>query len=110
MYKRDVAIISDHAAASPEGLIDVVEFVLCTIQAGLSTVKIQRLDIAATGLSSRFLWGKKAEGLAYMAQATSLEREGAKPPGSNCRCYAFTYGGAEPRNGEGFLCPTMYGL
>lgn len=27
-----------------------------------------------------------------MAQATSLEREGAKQPGSNCRCYAFTYG------------------
>lgn len=68
MYKRDVAIISDHAAKSPEGLIDVVEFVLCTIQAGLSTVKAQRLDIAATGLSSRFLWGKKAEGLAYIQQ------------------------------------------
>ena len=64
MYKRDVAIISDHAAKSPEGLIDVVEFVLCTIQAGLSTVKAQRLDIAATGLNSRFLWGKKADGLA----------------------------------------------
>ena len=65
MYKRDVALISDHAAKSPEGLIDVVEFVLCTIQAGLSTVKAQRLDIAETGLNSRFLWGKKSEGLAY---------------------------------------------
>lgn len=68
MYKRDVTIIAEHAAKSPEGLIDVVEFVLCTIQAGLSTVKAQRLDIAETGLSSRFLWGKKSEGLAYIQQ------------------------------------------
>ena len=65
MYKRDVTLISEHAAKSPEGFVDVVEFVLCTIQAGLSTVKAQRLDIAETGLNSRFLWGKKAEGLAY---------------------------------------------
>jgi hypothetical protein len=68
MYKRDVAIIAEHAAKSPEGLVDVVEFVLCTIQAGLSTVKTQRRDIAETGLSSRFLWGKKADGLAYIQQ------------------------------------------
>lgn len=66
MYKRDVTLIADHAAKSPQGLVDVVEFVLCTIQAGLSTVKAQRLDIAETGLASRFLWGKKAEGLAYI--------------------------------------------
>jgi hypothetical protein len=66
MYKRDVAIIAEHAANSPQGLVDVAEFVLCTIQAGLSTVKAQRLDIAETGLSSRFLWGKKSDGLAYI--------------------------------------------
>jgi hypothetical protein len=68
MYKRDVAIIAEHAANSPQGLVDVAEFVLCTIQAGLSTVKAQRLDIAETGLASRFLWGKKSEGLAYIQQ------------------------------------------
>lgn len=68
MYKRDVALIADHAANSPKGLIDVVEFVLCTIQAGLSTVKAQRLDIAETGLNSRFLWGRKADGLAYIKE------------------------------------------
>ena len=68
MYKRDVALIADHAAASPEGLIDVVEFVLCTIQAGLSTVKAQRLDIYKTGVSSRFLWGKKSDGWLYIRE------------------------------------------
>jgi len=65
MYREDVAAIEQHAAASPDGLIDVVEFVLCTIQAGLSTVGMQRDEIARNGLSSKFLWGKKAEGLAY---------------------------------------------
>jgi hypothetical protein len=65
MYRNDVAAIEQHAAASPAGLVDVVEFVLCTIQAGLSTVGMQRDDIARNGLRSKFLWGKKAEGLAY---------------------------------------------
>lgn len=68
MYTRDCNAIADHAAKSPEGLIDVIEFTLCTIQAGLSTVKDQRLDIAANGLDSRFLWGKKADGLDYAIQ------------------------------------------
>ena len=62
----NLAPISAHYARYTRGRGDVVEFVLCTIQAGLSTVKAQRLDIAETGLSSRFLWGKKAEGLAYI--------------------------------------------
>ena len=68
MYKRDCNAIADHAAASPAGLIDVIEFTLCTIQAGLSTVKQQRIDIKANGLHSKFLWGKKSDGLAYAIQ------------------------------------------
>jgi len=65
MYQRDVEEIKRHVASNPQGLVDVVEFVLCTIQAGLSTVKAQRQDIKANGLRSKFLWGQKAEGLAY---------------------------------------------
>ena len=65
MFTRDGAAIAAHGLASPDGLVDVVEFVLCTIQAGLSTVKAQRVDIAENGLQSRFLWGKKADGLEY---------------------------------------------
>ena len=66
MYQRDVALIKDHAMKSPDGLVDVVLFVLLTIQAGLSTVKAQRKDVAQEGLASRFLWGKKGDGLAYV--------------------------------------------
>jgi hypothetical protein len=43
----------------------VVEFVLCTIQAGLSTVKAQRQDIKGQRVALKVLWGQKAEGLAY---------------------------------------------
>jgi hypothetical protein len=63
MYKRDCNAIAQHALASPDGLVDVVEFTLCSIQAGLSTIKQQRRDIKANGLQSKFLWGKKADGL-----------------------------------------------
>ena len=65
MYQRDCKEIEQHALASPAGLVDVIEFTLCSIQAGLSTIKLQRKDIAKQGISSRFLWGKKAEGLQY---------------------------------------------
>jgi hypothetical protein len=65
MYKQDVTAIEAHVSTGPRALMDVIEFVLCTIQAGLSTVRLQRDDIAKQGLTSRFLWGKKAEGLAY---------------------------------------------
>lgn len=67
MYKRDCTAIAEHACNSPKGLMDVIEFTLCTIQAGLSTVKQQREDIALDGYKSKFLWGKKAEGLEYAA-------------------------------------------
>ena len=65
MYREDVVAIEAYVEQGPDALVDVIEFVLCTIQAGLSTVKGQRQDIAAVGLESHFLWGKKAEGLLY---------------------------------------------
>ena len=65
MYRRDCIAIMDHACASPSGLVDVIEFTLCSIQAGLSTIKAQRKDIAINGLASKYLWGKKSDGLAY---------------------------------------------
>lgn len=69
MYKRDVDAIKAHVFhKGPDGLVDVVEFVLCTIQAGLSTVKMQRDNIAVDGLNSRFLWGQKGDGLAYVME------------------------------------------
>lgn len=65
MYRRDCIAIAEHACASPSGLVDVIEFTLCSIQAGLSTIKLQRAGIKRDGLDSVYLWGKKASGLAY---------------------------------------------
>ena len=65
MYVRDCHAIASHAIASPNGLFDVIEFTLCTIQMGLSTVKLQRRDIAARGADSAFLFGFKRDGWRY---------------------------------------------
>lgn len=65
MYRRDCKEIEHHALASPDGLVDVIEFTLCSIQAGLSTIKLQRKDIAKEGEASRFLWGNKRAGWNY---------------------------------------------
>ena len=65
MYARDCHAIAQHACASPAGLLDVIEFTLCTIQMGLSTVKLQRRDIAINGASSAFLFGSKRVGWTY---------------------------------------------
>ena len=65
MYQRDCKEIEHHALASPDGLVDVIEFTLCSIQAGLSTIKLQRKDIAKEAALSRFLWGNKRAGWKY---------------------------------------------
>ena len=54
MYNRDCKAIEQHSSNSPQGLVDVIEFTLCTIQAGLSTVKAQRLDIQKKGGDSKY--------------------------------------------------------
>lgn len=62
MYATEVPKITTHAMRSPQGLLDVIEFVLCTIQQPLQQVLAQRLDIAETGNDSRFLFGSKRAG------------------------------------------------
>ena len=65
MYKRDCNAIADFASLHPNNFVRVVTFTLCTIQAGLSTVKMQMQDVDVNGLESKYLWGKKSDGLAY---------------------------------------------
>ena len=65
MYNRDCNEIADYAAMHPDNFVRVVTFTLCTIQAGLSTVKMQMQDVDTNGLDSKYLWGKKSDGLAY---------------------------------------------
>lgn len=62
MYDRDAIAIARHAHASPEGLMDVIEFTLCTIQQPLQQVLKQRLDIAQKGAESAYLFGSKRTG------------------------------------------------
>lgn len=65
MYARDAKAIAEHANASPEGLVDVIEFTLLTIRQPLQQVKAQRVDIRKNGLQSSFLFGSKRDGLSY---------------------------------------------
>jgi len=65
MYDRDMPIIAAYAESKPEGLLSVITFVLCTIQAGLSTVKAQMDDVKVNGEASIYLWGKKSDGYIY---------------------------------------------
>ena len=65
MYSRDMPLMRNHALASPEGLTDVVTFVLCTIQQPLQSVKNQMVDIRANGAESKYLFGSKRIGYQY---------------------------------------------
>lgn len=65
MYTRDVSAISAHALGTPQGLMDVIEFVLCTIQQPLQQVLPQRLDIVKNKQDSKFLFGSKRDGYKF---------------------------------------------
>jgi hypothetical protein len=58
-------LMRDHALASPEGLTDVIAFVLCTIQQPLQSVKRQMADIRENGAESKYLFGSKRDGYRY---------------------------------------------
>jgi len=73
MYQRDCTMISNHAMSSPDGLRDVGEFTICTVNMPLSRVLDMRRDVRAQGLSSKWLSATKREGFAYLeAEAGNL--------------------------------------
>jgi hypothetical protein len=72
MYDRDMPRMRAHALASPEGLTDVIAFVLCTIQQPLQSVKNQLADIRVNGVDSKYLFGSKRAGYAYAQQHASV--------------------------------------
>jgi hypothetical protein len=65
MYDRDMPLMRAHALASPDGLVDVIAFVLATIQQPLQSVANQMADIRTHGAKSKYLFGSKRIGLAY---------------------------------------------
>jgi len=73
MYDRDMPLMRAHALASPSGFVDVVAFVLCTIQQPLQSVRRQMDDLRANGAESKYLFGSKRAGYAYaVAHAATL--------------------------------------
>src|SRR6188768_183360 len=73
MYDRDMPLMRAHALASPSGFVDVVAFVLSTIQQPLQSVGNQMAEIRAHGAASKYLFGSKRPGLTYaMAHAAAL--------------------------------------
>jgi len=65
MYDRDMPLMKAHALSSPQGLTDVVAFVLCTIRQPLQSVGRQMADIRANGADSNYLFGSKRGGYQY---------------------------------------------
>jgi hypothetical protein len=65
MYDRDVPLMKAHALASPQGLTDVIAFVLATIQQPLQSVANQMRDIRINGSASKYLFGAKSAGYQY---------------------------------------------
>ena len=65
MYDRDMPLMRAHALASPQGLTDVIAFVLATIQQPLQSVANQMRDIRLNGAQSKYLFGSKRIGYTY---------------------------------------------
>ncbi len=72
MYDRDMPLMRAHALASPAGLVDVVSFVLCTIQQPLQSVKRQMADIKANGGEAGALFGSKRNGYRYAVEHAAV--------------------------------------
>jgi hypothetical protein len=76
MYQRDCTTITQHAMSTPDGLYDIVEFTLCTINMPLSRVIQQRVSIRAEGVQSKWVSSTKALGIEYAkANAQRLHQE-----------------------------------
>ena len=58
MYNTHAMEISEHALKTPEGLVSVIRFTLCTIQQSLYSCENQISDIEKHGFKSRFLKNK----------------------------------------------------
>lgn len=66
MYNRDMPVMAKHGLSSPDGLVDIVTFVLCTIQQPLQQVGNQIVDIRANGADSKYLFGAKRNGYQFI--------------------------------------------
>lgn len=68
MYRQDCPKIAAHALAAPDGLVDVIAFVLSTIQTPLSRVGHCMAEIREHGAAAPALWGSKRSGYTYACE------------------------------------------
>jgi hypothetical protein len=68
MYITDMPRIRAHALACPQGLTDVITFVLLTIQQPFQHMAMQFADVRQHGEASRFLFGTKRAGYRYAVE------------------------------------------
>jgi hypothetical protein len=66
MYSTHASKIAQYGLNSPDGMVNVVRFTLCTIQQPLSGCLRQIKDIEKNGIQSKYLFGSKRQGLEYM--------------------------------------------
>jgi hypothetical protein len=68
MYAEDQPLMAAHGLSSPDGLVDVITFVLCTIKQKLNLVGRQMEDIRVNGAESKYLFGSKRDGYRYAVE------------------------------------------
>jgi len=66
MYDRDMPVMAKHGWSSPDGLVDIVAFVLCTIQQPLQSVGNQLSDVRKRGANSKYLFSAKRNGYQFI--------------------------------------------
>jgi len=65
MYSTHASKIAQYGLNSPDGMVNVIRFTLCTIQQPLSGCLRQIKDIEKNGIQSKYLFGSKRQGLEY---------------------------------------------
>jgi hypothetical protein len=68
MYTTDMPRIARHGMGSPDGLVDVITFVLLTIQQPFPGTARQFADVRENGAASVYLFGAKREGFRYAVE------------------------------------------
>lgn len=91
MYDRDMPAMAKHGWSSPDGLVDIVTFVLCTIQQPLQSVGNQIADIRANGAKSKYLFSAKRNGYQFIVDNKSTIYDGLV----ECKKYDDVVGAVE---------------
>lgn len=68
IYSNDIRACNEFTQASAANFQRAALFVLATIQQQLETTPVALTDMIESGTASRFAWGHKSKGVAYLAE------------------------------------------